>query len=222
MLTSPPSALSKPENSTAVHSYAATDPDAGTVFSWSLSGADAGDFSISTSGVLTFGSAPDFENPTDSINDGGVNAYIVTVKATDNGTPPLSDQHTLRVTVTDVNETPTITSGPAAISKDENTPTTEIIATYVATDPDATTGTMTWDLQGNDAGDFTITSTVNGTANLTFKVVPNYEDPDDTGTNNVYDVTVRVRDNGSPKLEDTQVVVVTVNDVNETPVISGG
>ena len=90
----------------------------------------------------------------------------------------LRDQHTLIVTVTDVNETPEITSGPATISKDENTPTTEIIATYVATDPDvSSTGTMSWDLQGNDAGDFTITSTVNGTANLYFKNVPNYEVP---------------------------------------------
>ena len=35
-LTSPPGALSVPENSTAVHSYAATDVDADTVFSWSL------------------------------------------------------------------------------------------------------------------------------------------------------------------------------------------
>ena len=230
VLTSPPTTLSKPENSTDVHAYAATDPDAGTVFSWSLSGADAGDFSISTSGVLTFRVPPDFENPTDSMDHGGFNVYVVTVKATDNGTPPLKDQHTLRVTVTDVNETPEITSGPATISKDENTPTTEIIATYVATDPeqDATTGGMTgemsWDLLGNDAGDFTITSTVNGTANLYFKNVPNYEVPADAGTDNGYDVTVRVSDNGSgsTKLRDTQDVVVTVNDVNETPVISGG
>ena len=219
-LTSPPTTKSVPENTTAVHEYAATDVDAGTVFSWSLSGADAGDFSISTSGVLTFSSAPDFENPTDSINGGGVNAYIVTVRVHDEG--DLRDQHTLTVTVTDVNETPEITSGPATISKDENTPTTEIIATYVATDQDATTGTMTWDLQGNDAGEFTIMSTINGTATLHFSNVPNYEAPADNGTNNVYDVTVRVRDNGSTRLQDTQVLAVTVNDVNETPVISGG
>ncbi len=225
MLTSPPTSKSVPENTTAVHSYAATDPDADTVFSWSLGGADAGDFSISTSGVLTFSSPPDFENPTDSMN-GGSNLYIVTVRATDNGTPPANDGHTLRLTVTDVNETPEITSGPATISKDENTPTTEIIATYVATDPEAMTGTMTgtmtWDLQGNDAGEFTIMSTINGTATLHFSNVPNYEIPADTGPDNVYDVTVRVRDNASTRLQDTQMVAVTVNDVNETPVISGG
>ena len=142
------------------------------------------------------------------------------MKVTDAG--GLSDTHTVTVTVTDVNETPTI-SFPisSTITEDENTATTEIIATYVATDPDATTGTMSWDLQGNDAGDFTITSTVNGTANLYFAASPNFEGPADTGTNNVYDVTVRVRDNGSPRLQDTQGVAITVQDVNEAPVVSG-
>ena len=78
MLTSPPTTKSVPENSTAVHTYAATDVDAGTAFSWSLNGTDAGKFEISSTGVLTFSSAPDFETPTDSVTDGN-NEYIVTV-----------------------------------------------------------------------------------------------------------------------------------------------
>ena len=166
-------------------------------------------------GALSFKNASDFETPTQS--GGTNNTYVVTVKLEDAGS--LSDTHT--VTVTDVNETPTITSGPATITKDENTPTTEIIATYVATDPDTTSGTMSWDLEGNDAGDFTITSTVNGTVNLYFAASPNFEGPADTGTDNVYDVTVRVRDNGSTRLQDTQGVTITVEDVNEAPKING-
>ena len=126
----------------------------------------------------------------------------VAVLATDIGN--LAATHRTHSEVTDVNETPMITSGPATISKGENTATTEVIATYVAEDPDATTGTMTWDLQGNDAGDFTITTVVNGTAVLRFAASPDFEAPADTGTNNVYDLTVRVRDNASPRLEDTQ------------------
>ena len=224
MLTSPPGALSVPENSTAVHSYAATDPDAGTVFSWSLSGADAGDFSISTSGVLTFSNAPDFENPTDSINGGGVNAYIVTVKATDNGTPPLKDQHTLTVTVTNINEAPKITSIGTTFTTfdvDENTATTTVIKTYEATDVDAGS-VLTWSLEGNDAGDFVITkNTTTGNGELKFRNVPNYEAPVDANTLNDYDVTVKVSDNHGG-LSDTLNVDITVNDVNETPVISGG
>ena len=218
--------VSKQENETFVVAFTASDVDDSTTLTWSIeSDDDGGKFEINaTTGVVTslsFKNAPDFETPTDMGDTAMNNTYVVTMKVTDDGSPAMSDTHTYTVTVTDVNETPTITSGLSTITRDENTATTDIIATYVATDPDATTGTMTWDLQGNDAGAFTITSTVNGTANLYFAASPNFEDAADTGTNNVYDVTVRVRDNGSPRLQDTQEVAITVEDVNETPVISG-
>ena len=113
VLTSPPTTKSVPENSTAVHEYAATDVDADTTLSWSLSGADAPKFAISTSGVLTFKNAPDFETPTDTGDTDGDNIYVVTVRVDDNGSPMKNDVHTLRLMVTDVNEAPTIDSGPA-------------------------------------------------------------------------------------------------------------
>ena len=226
-------AISVAENQTSVLTYMATDVDnenneahdSANTLTWSVESADDGGFFQigSTSGVLTFKAAPNFEDRQDA---GGDNVYNVTVTVTDNGidgargaSNHLSVSRSLAVTVTDVNEAPTLTSAPSTTSFDENG--TGVVATYVATDPDATTGTMSWDLSGNDAGDFNITSTVNGTAELTFKSPPDYERPDDTGTNNVYDVTVRVRDNGSPRLEDTRSVAVTVNDLNETPVITG-
>ena len=226
-------AISVAENQTSVLTYAASDVDnenneahdSANTLTWSVESADDGGFFEigSSSGVLTFKNAPNFEDKQDAGND---NVYNVTVTVTDNGidgnrgaSNHLSISKSLAVTVTDVNETPTITSGPSTATFDENA--TGVIATYVATDPDATTGTMSWDLQGNDAGDFNITSNVNGTAELTFKSSPDYEGPDDTGGNNVYDVTVRVRDNGSPRLQDTQGVAVTVNDLNETPVVAG-
>ena len=219
MITTTETTASVPENSVAVLTFAATDVDASDTEMWSVESTDDGGlFTINQStGALEFSNAPDFEAPNQSGSTN--NTYVVTVKVTDGGS--LSDTHTVTVTVTDVNETPEITSGPATITRDENTATTEIIATYVATDPDATTGTMTWDLQGNDAGDFRIESTVNGTANLYFAASPNFEAAADTGTDNTYDVTVRVRDNGSTRLQDTQGVTVTVEDVNEKPVISG-
>ena len=225
--------MSVAENQTGVLTYAADDPDndnneshdSANTLTWSVESADDGGFFEigSTSGVLTFKNAPNFEDRQDAGGDG---VYNVTVTVTDNGidgargaSNHLSVSKSLAVTVTDVNETPTLTTAPATATFDENA--TGVVATYIATDPDATTGTMSWDLQGNDAGDFNITSTVNGTAELTFKSPPDYEMPDDTGTNNVYDVTVRVRDNASPRLEDTQSVAVTVNDLNETPVVAG-
>ena len=83
----------------AVATYTASGPDA-SMATWSLDGDDAGDFRIgSSSGVLTFGSSPDYETK---------RTYMVTVKAND-GTYTATRDVTVRVT-TDVVEMP-VTDG---------------------------------------------------------------------------------------------------------------
>ena len=77
----------------SVATYAATDPEGASV-TWSLSGADADDFTI-TGGVLAFAATPDISAPTDTDTD---NVYEVTVEAGD-GTNTASI--TVTVTVTD-------------------------------------------------------------------------------------------------------------------------
>ena len=67
--------------------------------SWSLTGTDAGEFSITASGTLLFNSAPDFENPTDA---DGNNIYLLTVRATDAANN--SNNMNVTLTVNDVNE----------------------------------------------------------------------------------------------------------------------
>ena len=218
------------ENSTAVLTLAASDVDDGTTLTWSVEPADdGGKFDInSTTGALTFKSAPDYETPTDV---GGDNTYVVTVKVQDNGvtgdTARKSDTHQVTVTVTNVNEAPVITTDSATFTDfivDENTNTTTIIKTYEATDVDAST-TLTWSLEGTDASDFTIDST---TGELRFDSVPNYEMADDADQMNDYEITVKVKDNGIPgnrgtsnQLDHTVNVMVEVEDVNEAPVVSG-
>ena len=67
------------------------------------------------------------------------------------------DGHTLRVTVTNINEAPEITSTGTTLtapSFDENG--TSVVATYTATDVDANSNLM-WSVENNDFGDFTIT-----------------------------------------------------------------
>ncbi|KAK0358420.1 hypothetical protein LTR94_035513, partial [Friedmanniomyces endolithicus] len=75
-------ALSRAENGTAVATLSASDPDAGTTLTWSISGgADAARFAVDpATGVLTFVSAPDHEAPADA---DGNNAYQVTVTVSD-------------------------------------------------------------------------------------------------------------------------------------------
>ena len=70
------------ENTTAVTTVMATDPDTGQTLSYSISGgADAGKFTIgSSTGALSFITAPNFELPTDA---GGNNVYDVTVQVSD-------------------------------------------------------------------------------------------------------------------------------------------
>ena len=82
------------ENNKAVHTFSATENA-----TWSLNGgADASKFNIdSSTGALTFKSAPDFENPNDS---GTNNSYEVKVKATDKE-GNTSDQ-TLTVNINDL------------------------------------------------------------------------------------------------------------------------
>ncbi|SVE06894.1 uncharacterized protein METZ01_LOCUS459748, partial [marine metagenome] len=91
--------ISITENISAVTTVIATDEDAAHTFSYSLSGTDFDDFTISSSGVLTFTSAPNHESPTDSNSD---NQYIVIVTVTDNTS--LTDTQTMEVTVGDVVE----------------------------------------------------------------------------------------------------------------------
>jgi len=86
-----PIAFTVPENTTAVGTLAA---GAGATFAKS-GGADAAKFNLTSGGVLTFATAPDFEIPTDANAD---NVYLVQVTATGaNG----STQQDISVRVTD-------------------------------------------------------------------------------------------------------------------------
>ena len=206
-------ALDVAENSTAVTTVTATDPDAGDTLSYAIAGgADAARFTINaTTGALAFAAAPDFEAPADA---GGDNVYDVTVAVSDGA---LSDSQAIAVTVSDVNEAPAnqppaITSNgggaTAALDVAENS---TAVTTVTATDPDAG-DTLSYAIAGGaDAARFTINAT---TGALAFAAAPDFEAPADAGGDNVYDVTVAVSDGA---LSDSQAIAVTVSDVNEAP-----
>ena len=205
-----PPATYRENDTRTVYTFRASDPQRDTV-TWSLSGADSGDFTIDRgTGVLAFSSPPDYENPEDS--DRG-NDYELTVIATD------EDDHvdslSFTITVTDVNEGPVITlEGTATTSVPENTPDTRVLADYTATDPeDPTANIFRWSTAGRDGGDFVISDL----GELRFRSPPDYERPADSDRNNVYEVTVRAYDGRVYGAHD---VTVTVTQVNEAPVIT--
>ncbi|MGB9367249.1 MAG: FG-GAP-like repeat-containing protein, partial [Xanthobacteraceae bacterium] len=93
--------LSILENTPTVTTVTATDPDAGTTLTYSITGgADAALFQLNAStGALSFKTAPNFEQPTDADHN---NSYIVQVAASDGA---LSDNQIITVNVTDMVET---------------------------------------------------------------------------------------------------------------------
>ena len=201
------------ENSTAVTTVTASDADAGSTLTYSITGgADAAKFSINAAtGALSFVSAPDYESPTDA---GGNNVYDVVVQVSD-GT--LTDSQAIAVTVTNVNDNaPVITSNgggaTASVSIAENS---TAVTTVTASDADAGS-TLTYSITGGaDAAKFSINA---ATGALSFVSAPDYESPTDAGGNNVYDVVVQVSDG---TLTDSQAIAVTVTNVNDNaPVIS--
>ena len=127
--------ISIPENTTTVTAVTAVDPD-GQPITYSISGVDAGKFSIIPStGLLTFLTAPDFE----AIPLGTV--YHLTAQASDGSLTATQD---ISVTVTRVNEfAPVITSnGGGAVANISLPENTIDVTTITATDADLPTQSM--------------------------------------------------------------------------------
>ena len=192
--------------------YTATDPEEPTaqITQWSTSGTDGGDFVMNGQGELRFRYTPDYERPADANRD---NVYVFTVRASD-GRVYGSFEET--VTVTPVNEPPTITttsSSATALRQNENV--TSRLYTYRATDQEGST--VTWSVGGVDGRFFAIDE--RGQFSFKQDNSPDYEIPGDSGGNNVYDVTIQARDDGFNTA--SLPVTVTVRDVNEGPEVSG-
>ncbi len=96
-ITAGPASASVAENTTSVADYDASDPD-GDAISWSATGA----FSISSSGGLRFSSPPNYES--------GTTSYSTTVTARD--PDGLSDTKSVSITVTNAEDTGTISLSP--------------------------------------------------------------------------------------------------------------
>lgn len=93
-----PGAITLLEGGTAVATIAGTDSENDSLTFALSSGDDESLFSMSSSGELSFITAPDFEMPSDA---GGNNVYEVTVQVSDGA---LSDTQALTITITDAFE----------------------------------------------------------------------------------------------------------------------
>ncbi|MFT5143988.1 MAG: hypothetical protein ACI84D_002619, partial [Thalassolituus oleivorans] len=198
------------ENQTVVTTVTATDADVpAQTLTFSISGgADRTLFGI-VAGVLTFNAARDFENPGDVGTD---NVYDVQVTVTDDGTGRLTDVQDIAVTVTNVNEKPTITSDPTA-SASENQ---QFVIDLSSIDPEQAEGNGLLYFKTGGV-DYPLFAVDTATGEVTFVLPPDFEEPGDQGKDNQYQVEIEVRDGGF--LADKHDLAVTVTNVDETPTI---
>ncbi|HKS37081.1 MAG TPA: putative Ig domain-containing protein, partial [Verrucomicrobiae bacterium] len=173
----------------------ATDPNPGDTLTFTLENAPSGATINSASGAFTW-------TPTEAQ---GPATNVMTVRVTDNGSPNLSDAKSFTVVVSEVNVAPTL-AAIADRSLNEGLP---LSITAAATDADLPSNVLTYSLDAAPGG----VSIHPSSGALTWT-------PAEAQGPGVYDLTVRVTDNGSPALFATRTFRVTVNEENSPPALS--
>ena len=125
----------------AVETYTVSGGTMDDSATWTLDGADDDAFDI-TGGVLTFETAPDYEDPMGSADDDS-NTYMVTVMAEAGGEMEMVD---VTVTVTNVEEDGTVTLNPMR-------PSVDMPITASLEDGDNVEGTVVWQWAKGDNSD---------------------------------------------------------------------
>jgi hypothetical protein len=171
--------FSAAENQTAIETASAKDAD-GDSITFTVSGTE---LAITSAGVLTFVSAPDFETKA---------SYTATVTATDGVNETTQD---ITVTVTNVNDVAPVITSDATFSAAENQ---TAIGSVTATDAEG--DEITFTVSGSELA-------ISSTGVLTFVAAPDFE------TKASYTATLTVNDGANSTTQDITVTVTNVNDV---------
>ena len=190
------SSIQVDENQTAVTVVGASDAD-GDSLSFSLSGADASEFTIGSDGTISFVSAPDYETKA---------SYAITVEVSDGS---LTTSQDLTIEILDLDEatpnSPPVFVGLAATVEVNENQTS--LLTVEASDADG--DLLSFSLQGADASSFEI----DDAGAITFLSAPDFE------TKQSYAITVVVSDGTEQTAQDLSVRIVDVAEgVAESPV----
>ena len=183
-------------NGTVVGTIVATDPNVGQLLSYALTGTafavnpTTGQITVANSALLNFETTPSF---------------ALTGTVTDNGTPSLNDTAVITINLSDVNEAPVL----GAIGNQSVNELAPLAFTASATDVDAGQ-TLSYSV---DAAALALGMTINATTGQFSWTPTEAQGP------GVYNVTITVADSGTPQLTDSETIQITVNEVNQNPVL---
>ena len=183
----------------------ATDPDAGQTLTFSIiSGNIEGVFGIDpVTGELTVADSTVINiiiNP----------VYYLTIEVQDNGPGNLTDDATITVSLTDINQSPEIE--PQEFTIEENSGNGELVGTVIATDPDVWQ-TLTYSIVSGNAGNAFAIDESTGDLTVADSSVLDYE------TTPMFSLTVQVEDNGPGNLTADAIITINLTDINEVPEI---
>ena len=174
-------------------------------------------------GRITLEKTIDYENPANLVNSSALltgtswwdNASDPSIKAgfhlelnaTDNGNPSLTTSHRILVIITDVNEPPVFQPASSYSVTEED----QSITSLSASDPEGDIITYGIEQGYKDYSNFSINQ---ATGELSFTSAPgNFEDPNDAGQNNTYEIEVFAQSDGTAKVaHEIEVVVLDSND----------
>ncbi|QHV99661.1 cadherin domain-containing protein, partial [Spirosoma endbachense] len=185
---------------TAVGTLSTTDPDVGQSFSYSLvtGGGSTNNASFQLVGSQLQTAA--------TFNYEAQSSYSIRIRTTDNGSPALTFEKSFTISVTNVNEPPTIS--PQSFTVNENTPNTTPVGTVAASDPDAGTTLSYSIISGNTNGAFALSGNslqVANSAALNFEVTPTFS------------LSIGVSDGA---LTNYALITITISNVNEAPSVA--
>jgi alpha-tubulin suppressor-like RCC1 family protein len=203
------------ENSVSVATLLASDAD-GDSLQWSSTGGrDAGLFSLSSNGNLSFKVAPDYE-----ANGAGAgnNQYLLSVRVSDGVFH--ADQN-LTIDLNNLNDSPPVIHNPE-LNGVYQIPVLEnefSVLELNITDADQNVGTLTKTLvTGKDSTFFTI----NASDKIEFLASPDYETPMDSDFNNLYTFDLNISDGVHTQVIPVFVEVINVNDESPVWLVNGG
>ncbi len=194
-----PQSFAVGENSaqgTIIGQVVASDPDQGQNLTYSIvSGNNANAFNLSVHGLLTVNNAA-------ALNFEDNSSFDLMVMVTDDGEPAMSSQGLITISITDVNEMPTVTPGQK-FDVLSTAPYGYIVGTVLAVDPDLNQSLTFQITNGNSQNVFAINSstgdiTIDNTTMLSRM------------NNRIIQLTVKVTDNGNPSLFSSETVTVRV------------
>ena len=177
VIDSSTTSFSVSENQTSAFTVLATDSDGDSLTYTINGGEDRSLFNITSTGVVTFISAPDFEVPTDANSD---NIYVLTVNVSD-GT--LSDSETFQVEVTNLTSDDVTTSNyDGVLIRDGYIQSATVCMAVIDSDGNDTCEGTTYTTSTNSDGSFSLVIDANNTqdvkllANAGFNPVTNDDD----------------------------------------------